>query len=333
MMRLRGVAHCKLDQSTIYIPPVEQSYTIGIEGSNTVARTPAGVLVNSGTDFGVVFNALNSSIQNSNNILLLDGTYLVNTRPYLTKSNIIFTGSSNSIIKGGVDYTQELFFEQGTYNTVQNIVFDDNNIGGYSAAYYIEGDHNLLSHCTLNNGYRYGFTFQSATNFTISDCIVNQAQYGISGSSLAQSITGLVTGNFLYNCRDCGIKIKAATSINFTNNYVDVGYVTWTTNSSGSGAEGCHGIRFYTGDDAVYNCVASGNTVTDSKQNRVTTGFTEDSDLRLDNPTAPASYGMEINNNTISYVYYGLLIKKAAEITYTGNSFTGVRNTNIAVWG
>lgn len=331
--------------------PVTYNYIIAIEGSTYVARDVNGDSVtSSASDLGAVFNYLTANRVASGDVIYLDvGAYTANTAlTFNSKTNITLNGASRdtvTVTRGNV--ANSFLILNGTNNIVKNIAWDDNNQLGtgyniYTLAITISGSYNIFDNNKFLHSWRYGIGVAGAHNFTISNNYINQAQYGISGTSsytgnpnIYRSYDGSIIGNSVYDSRDCSIKIKGMTNVTVTNNYCDVGYLTWTTNASGSGTEGCLGIRFYTDDDADYGCTIANNTIVDSQHTKITAGITEDLDRCLDNTSlANTSNNLQANNNAISNCYYGMLIKKAAEITYSGNTFPiASRNSDIHVTG
>jgi parallel beta-helix repeat protein len=315
------------------------TYTVAIEGSNYVARNSAGTSIATNTDFGAMMTTLNSKLVSGDMVLITNGVYLTSTCPTITKTHVTFTGQGNSIIRAASTTTpsNELFmiYNGGSYDTLDNLIFDANFNTLISPVVLIGGSYNVVENCELRNAIQYGIQSWKADHFKFINNKIGKAQYGLctGGDAAGFSTNGLISGNTITDAQDCGVKIKWAKNCQINNNTIDVGYVTWTKNASGSTTEGGRGIDFYTDDGPDYNCSATGNTITDSKQNRVTEGFIVDSDKRLADPSQPASYGLSINDNYISGCYYGILIKKASEVTYSGNTFSGIRYKNIDITG
>jgi hypothetical protein len=209
------------------------------------------------------------------------------------------------------------------------VVFDDGNelsdsvgIGWQSEAVDIEGTYNTVTGCSLINGIRYGFTTWGADHFTISNNTVYKAQYGISGgdggSNPPFATNGLVTDNKIYDCMDCGIKMKMWKNVTITNNYVDVGYKTWGSQNPANGhwgmspeSDGCIGIRYYHADTPTIDCTVSNNNIVDTtKTPQKGIGMLVDPDLHLDWSSCPyPASGERILNNYITVPWYGIIIQ------------------------
>jgi hypothetical protein len=317
------------------IPKPPDEYIISVSGSTYTAKNGYTTLYTGSSAYSAIQDAL-SIAASGQTVIITSGTYPVTSTLNLNGNGVILKGESAIIqATNSLSSDSRILNVNGNQDTVDGVIFDANLNRVISPVVLVGGDGNIVQNCELRNAIQYGIQAWKANNFKFLNNKVNKAQYGLctGGNINGYSTNGLIQGNTIIDCQDCGIKLKWAKNIMVTGNIIDTAYLTWTTNASGNTKDGSRAIDFYTDDGPLNNIVVSSNIITDSKRNKKTVGILEDADLSLSNPSAYPSSGLQINNNTITGTYYGILIKKAAEITYIGNVFNGVRYQEIAIWG
>lgn len=324
-------------QASALANAASSTYTVYKSGSSYyVLNTSTNKVTLSNTNFSNLMNSLNSRLVTNDVVLIRNGVYSVSAMISLTKNRITIMGEGSTVLQATSTLSSRILqvYPVGSYINLKNLIFDANYNTKISPVVLIGGSYNVVQYCELRNAIQYGIQAWKADHFQFVYNTIKKAQYGLcTGGDIYKLATdGLIAYNKIYDCRDCGVKLKWAKNVVVRDNYVDVGYLTWTKNSSGSSTIGAVGIRFYTDDGPNYNCVASNNVIVDSKKNRVTTGVMQDADRRLANPSAAASYGISINGNSISGTYYGLLLKKISQVKYSDNTFSGIRGRSIAIW-
>ncbi|MCX6820847.1 MAG: right-handed parallel beta-helix repeat-containing protein [Candidatus Aenigmarchaeota archaeon] len=319
--------------------PSGYTYTLSILGSTIKAVNSAGTTVKTGSDFGAVFNYLDSVLQTGNSIHLTGGTYPVSTFAKLTKAQTLVDADSGAILSGQTGLNQDpLMIIQGLHNTVKGINFVDNYRGGVSCSVVIMGSYNTVRECTLDDSDRYGFCTDAADHFTIVYNTIYKAQYGISGSdngaNSVWSTNGYVAYNTIGDCNQCGIKMKMWKDVLVTQNTIDVGYKEWDNTSYNNGqfsdpsryqTYGSVGIRYYQADTPTQNVTVSYNTIIDTTRKYPKgAGILVDADKHLDWTSCPyPASGEKILHNTVSTPWYGLIIQHdGVDAEY--NDFSGV---------
>ena len=324
------------------------TYTIYKSGTTIIATNAAGTTITSSTNFGAVFNYLNSRLL-ANDVVYITGNtiYPVYTRPTLTKSYITVEGGSGAVLSN--QGSDPVFMIRGTYNTVKKIDFIDNYPGGWSGAVVIQGSYNTVTECTLDNCDRYGFLVEDADHFTLTYNKVYKAQYGISGATSAYTSTnGYVAYNVIGDCNQAGIKIKWWKDVVVEYNYIDVGYKEFAHTGYNNGQFGTTaqnggmiGIRYYHADLPSINVICKYNTIVDTtKESYRGIGFLVDADTHGDwqyaypgytfpNPSPIYASGEKIYSNTIQ-AYQGIIIRHSGvDLRY--NDCTQTRSTGIVL--
>jgi hypothetical protein len=302
-------------------------YTIGLEGSSVVARDSSGNIAATSSDFGAAWNTLNAKLISGDSVSIKGGTYTVTTTAVIgtSKSQITLIGESGVLLKKSSVNTDNLMKIYGSHNTVKNIAFDDGMVGGVSGSVILLGSYNTLQSCTLQNCRRYGFGTLAADHFSILDCTVTKAQYGIAGMVAGNNpigfSNGVIRGNVISGCDQAGIKMKMWKNVLVTNNHVDVG------NPYASPAEGCFGIWFYHYDAPTQDVTVSDNIIVDSvKQSGRGIGIMVDPDDPQEWYDCPHSaYGMKILHNKVSVPFYNMVIKgDGCQVDFNDCSVGGV---------
>jgi hypothetical protein len=301
------------------------TYTFSIAGQTISVKNPSGSVIKTGSDFGAVFNYINSILQVNDRMHIIAGIYPVSSFAKLTKQYITVDSDAAVYLSGQVGLNKDpLMIIQGSHNVINGINFVDNYRGGVTGAVILMGSYNTVSECSLDECDRYGFVTDNADHFALINNRIIKAQYGISGSDgyipNPWSSNGLVSGNIIGDVNQCGIKMKMWKDVMVTNNTIDVGYKEWENPSFNNGqfsspssyqTYGAVGIRFYHADTPTQNVIVIKNTIVDTTRKYPKgAGILVDADTHGDWANCPyAASGEKILNNTVSTPWWGLIIQ------------------------
>lgn len=291
--------------------PFQPTYTVSTEGSSYVVRNSAGALVASGSDFGAVFNSLDSKLVSGNVVKIQPGTYLASTGARLSKSSVEIVGDvsnpSATIIRAASTSTPNnyLFQMGGSHNTISGLTFDANRNTVISPQFYLLGSYNTVRNDRFINALQYNLETSNADHFKIMDNYCTYSQYGIATMGFySWSSYGLISGNTITDCLSAAIKIRCTLNTIVENNYIDTAYVQYKERYSYPSSEGMSGLYLALGDGPSQNVTFRGNTVVDTKRDKVTRG-------------------VFMENENTGY-WLGLTSVRTKQIYFTGNSFAGL---------
>jgi hypothetical protein len=249
-----------------------------------------------------------------------------------------FDGANEVILRHGPnlgDYP--IMSLTGSGVTVKNVVFDDayycrvgvwadysqNKNIGTNGVVNVGGTDNTLTQCTLIRTSRYGLLLGQSLRGKITNCIVTEAQYCISGASGSTNAywakDGLISGNTLSGFRLCGVKAKSFDRVTIENNNIDC------RAALPSQINNPMGIHF-SADSPNLNVLVQNNNIYMSGTDGNSYQFGVHTDtLPLYALPGTIQTGNRIINNNIRNVKYGVYLQMD-NFTATGNTFTSVTN-------
>jgi len=222
--------------------------------------------------------------------------------------------------------------EFGAGMTFENAIINDNFYLGANKAMELSGEGNTFTNITLTDCHRYGLTVTNAYNFIISNNTIEDAQYGISGSSgggvSGWGRDGRIEYNTIRGCYNSGIKLKAFDGLYVQYNYIDI---TPTYKPNG-GLISCIGIHF-SNDAPNLNVIVRNNTIIKESAGTGASTFGIHSDIPASQETLEQQakladpeidwYGDEIYYNSLTDLSYGLYLNYNYFLQYA-NTFSGI---------
>jgi parallel beta-helix repeat protein len=297
------------------------SFTVTTDEEQYYAKTKDGLTVAQSTEFGQMMNNLNRILTAGDVILIKRGVYTLSERYWnQDKDKITIKGESrdDTIIRSSPTLNETPFMiadpnggMHPAHCIVENITFDSNFNPNYFELVLFGGQYNIIRNCNFLNAVQYSLVAFRAHDFKILNNYVATAQYGITTAApngQEWSSNGIISGNVVKDCRDCGFKIKWTKDTIIENNTIDVTYHTWIKNGQNNSYNNCIGISLYHADGPTQNITVSHNIINDSSSipgETVGVGIDND-DLKNQGLSSSVSTGSKIIGNRIYGCNFGV---------------------------
>lgn len=268
------------------------------------------------SDFTPLINAIQAILTTGGHVFVRDGTYNITTELDITVPNFIIEGEKNAILFLNFNATNYMIEIKASNDTLMFLIIDGNRTvytNNDGIGLMIGSINGQVLFCIIRNWSAYSCDCWEATSPVYAFNRSYTCQYGFSFSGnppTNYTMNGLIIGNYIYDCYNVCIKVRASFGCIVTANRCDVADITVGTNIT-------YGIRQYIEDAADVDVEIIGNWIEDS------TGVGTGAGIMTGWHTGDTySRGNSVLNNTIENCYYGIVCKQSNTLI-KGNTITG----------